>query len=52
MNIYDISGQLVKTLGQLSSSNTIDLSGFEQGQYIVQCIGKNGVSTKRLLISK
>jgi hypothetical protein len=52
LNIYDISGQLVKTLGQLSSSNTIDLSGFEQGQYIVQCIGKNGVSTKRLLISK
>jgi len=52
LNIYDVSGQLVKTLGQLSSSTTIDLGVFEQGQYIVQCIGKNGVSTKRLLISK
>jgi len=52
MNIYDVSGQLVKTLGQLASSNTIDLGGFEQGQYIVQCVGKNGVSTKRILITK
>jgi hypothetical protein len=49
MNIFDISGRMLNTFS-LTETNEIDLSKYDQGQYILKFYGPNKAEVSRTLI--
>jgi hypothetical protein len=51
VNVYDISGRLVKTVNKISSDKTVlDLSSLANGTYILKIQADNKVVTKKVII--
>jgi hypothetical protein len=52
LNIYDISGRLIETRTDISDDQTIDISGFESGSYIIMIISDDNSFARKLQIVK
>lgn len=50
--VYNIFGQKVITINHATTSNTIDLSGLNQGNYFVKITNGNTVITKTIVLTK
>lgn len=49
--IYDVLGKLVLA-GNFNTAKTIDISGYDNGTYIIQFVSETGISHKKLVIEK
>jgi ELWxxDGT repeat protein len=52
VNITDVTGKIISTLGSLNGTNNIDLSDFQSGMYLLQLNVNGIVKTEKLLITK
>ena len=52
IQVYNVIGVLVYSKETADVSNSIDLSGFEQGIYSLRTVSKNNTSVKQIVITK
>ncbi len=50
--IYNIMGDIVKTVGQINNTGKIDISNLSNGNYIVKLITEQGISTQKITLLK
>ena len=52
ISIYDVMGKLIQTVNTDVNSQTIDVSAFTKGVYMVEITTENGLKTTKKLVVK
>jgi PKD repeat protein len=50
--VYNVLGEVVASIGNADQFNTINMSGFENGTYMVKVINENQVSTRKVVLNR
>ena len=52
IDIYSITGQLIKTFSDVISNQQIDITNLETGMYLIKITDSNGISQSKKLIKE
>jgi Lamin Tail Domain/Calx-beta domain/Secretion system C-terminal sorting domain len=50
LNVIDMAGRVVGTMANINGSQSIDLGQLSAGIYVVQCVSKNAIITKKVVL--